>query len=58
MIEFTRNEFIFRLEQNTITDSNCTLKIYDKEYNLIKTKVVPIGKLSDFLLENFYVKEV
>ena len=55
MIEFTRNEFIFRLEQNTITNSNCTLKIYDKEYNLIKIKVVSIGKLSDFLLENFYV---
>jgi hypothetical protein len=54
MIEFTRNEFIFRLEQNTITDSDCTLKIYDKVYNLIKIKNVSIKKLADFLLENFY----
>ncbi len=54
MIEFRKCGFIFRLEQDTITDSNCTLKIFDESYNLIKTKCVSIGKLSDFILTEFY----
>lgn len=54
MIEFKRNGFIFRLEQNTITDSDCTLKIFDESYNLIKTKCVSISKLSDYVLTEFY----
>lgn len=54
MIEFSRNGFIFQLEQNTIKDSDCTLKIFDDEYNLIKIKSVSMSKLSDFLLTEFY----
>jgi hypothetical protein len=54
MIEFSNKEFIFRLEQNTIKDSECSLKIFDKEYNLIKIKYVSINKLSSFLITEFY----
>jgi len=54
MIEFTKNNFIYQLEQNTIKNSDCTLKIFDKEYNLIKKKHIPINKLSDFLLSIAY----
>jgi hypothetical protein len=54
MIEFTRNKFIYQLTQNTILDSDCTLKIFDKEYNLIKTKYIPVQKLSDFILSIAY----
>jgi len=50
MIEFENNLFIFRLEQNTIRGSDCTLTVFDKEYNLIKKKHVSIIQLSDFLL--------
>jgi hypothetical protein len=54
MIEFSNNLFIFRLEQNTIKDSDCTLTVFDKEYNLIKKKHVSIKKLSEFLLSILY----
>lgn len=54
MIEFSKSQFIYQLEQNTIKDSNCTLKIYDKEYNLIKVKNISIQTLSDYLLSIVY----
>lgn len=54
MIRFSRSQFIYELEQNTTTDSDCTLKIFDKDYNLIKTKHVSIEKLSEFLLSIAY----
>lgn len=50
MIEFTNSGFIFRLEQNTIANSDCTLYQYDKDYNLIRKKHISINKLADFLL--------
>ncbi len=54
MIEFSNNQFIYQLEQNTVKDSNCTLKIFDKDYNLIKTRPISIEKLSDFVLSLAY----
>jgi len=54
MTEFRKNGFIFKLEQNTVMHSNCSLKMYDDEYNLIKIKAISIEKLSNFLLEEFY----
>jgi len=50
MIQFSDNTFNYILEQNTSINSDCNLKVYDKDFNLIKTKHVPITKLSDFLL--------
>lgn len=50
MIEFSKNLFIYQLEQNTIKDSDCTLKIFDENYNLLKKKHISIIQLSDFLL--------
>ena len=54
MIEFSTNQFIYQLEQNTIINSDCILRIFDKEYNLIKQKNIPIKLLSDFLLSITY----
>lgn len=54
MIEFSNNQFIYQLEQNTVKDSNCTLKIFDKDYNLIKTRPISIEKLSGFVLSLAY----
>lgn len=50
MIQFSDNIYIYVLEQNTISNSDCHLKIYDKDFNLIKTKHIPITKLSDCIL--------
>lgn len=54
MIEFSKNLFIYQLEQNTIKDSDCTLKIFDENYNLLKKKHISIIQLSDFLLSIAY----
>lgn len=54
MIEFTKNLFIYQLEQNTIKNSNCTLTVFDKDYNKIKSVTIPIEKLSNFLLSVVY----
>ena len=50
MIQFSDNIYNYVLEQNTISNSECHLKIYDKDFNLIKTKHIPIKKLSNFIL--------
>ena len=56
MIEFSTNNsmFIFQVEQNTVKNSNCTIRMYDKDYKLIRSKSLSITKLSDFILTEFY----
>lgn len=50
VIEFSTRLFVYQLEQNTGRDSDCTLKVFDKDYNLLGIGIVPIKLLSEFLL--------
>lgn len=52
MIEFSDRMFVYRLEQNTIRDSDCTLTVYNKEYDEIRKMHVSMNKLKSFLLED------
>ena len=53
MIEFTEINYL-SVNQKYILMGDCIVKIFDEEYNLIKTKCIPVQKLSDFILSIAY----